>query len=154
MPRPGLFTPRERFGAYCIKGWVGPRASLDVYRASRPHRDWSPDRLAHSKSLYQLRYPGPHHIHVLVVFLDVPSLCIQILWTTILKLARLVHLLYHINTNRCCVEGKLQETEKHTKCVRYVYLQSRIYLPYLKLNTHFMSTYKASNSVHISSYIL
>jgi hypothetical protein len=36
-PRP--LYPRERPGTHCTGGWVGPRAGLDVYEKSRPHRD-------------------------------------------------------------------------------------------------------------------
>jgi hypothetical protein len=36
-PNP-LYT-RERPGTHCIGGWLGPRAGLDGYGKSRPHRD-------------------------------------------------------------------------------------------------------------------
>ena len=39
-PRP--LDPRERPGTHCIEGWVGPRAGLDGYEKSRPHRDSIP----------------------------------------------------------------------------------------------------------------
>jgi hypothetical protein len=32
----------ERPGTHCIGGWVGPRAGLDGYAKSRPHRDSIP----------------------------------------------------------------------------------------------------------------
>jgi len=47
--------PRERPGFHCIGGWVGPRAGLDGWRKSPPHRDTIP---GHS-SPYRLSYPGP-----------------------------------------------------------------------------------------------
>jgi hypothetical protein len=34
--------PRERPGARCTGGWVGPRAGLRVCEKSRPHRDTIP----------------------------------------------------------------------------------------------------------------
>jgi hypothetical protein len=39
-PRP-LYL-RERPGTYYTGGWVGPRAGLDVFEKSRPHRDSIP----------------------------------------------------------------------------------------------------------------
>jgi hypothetical protein len=50
--------PWERPGTHCTGGWVGPRASLDRCGKSRPTRIQSPDRPAHSQSLYQLHYPA------------------------------------------------------------------------------------------------
>ena len=47
--------PMERPSIHCIGGWVGLRASLENLTLSGIR---SPDRPAHSKSLYQLRYPG------------------------------------------------------------------------------------------------
>ena len=49
-PQP-LFTPRERPGTHCTRGWVGPRTGLDRWRKSRPHQDsipapTSPSRVA------------------------------------------------------------------------------------------------------------
>jgi hypothetical protein len=38
-PRP--LYPRERPGTHCKEGWLGPRAGLDVYEKSRPHRDYT-----------------------------------------------------------------------------------------------------------------
>jgi len=35
-PRP--LYPRERPGAHCVGGWVGPRAGLNGCEKSRPHR--------------------------------------------------------------------------------------------------------------------
>jgi len=37
--RPGRSLPRERAGTHCTGGCVGPRAGLDRYGKSRPHRD-------------------------------------------------------------------------------------------------------------------
>jgi len=43
-PRPGRFTPLERPGTHCTRGWVGPRAGLDRCGKSRPpHRDSIPE---------------------------------------------------------------------------------------------------------------
>ena len=51
--------PRERPGAHCIGGWVGPRAVLDGCEKSRSHTGIrSPNRLTRNKSLYRLSYPG------------------------------------------------------------------------------------------------
>ena len=40
-------------------GWIGPRASLDGFRKTRPHRDSIPDRPARRESLRRLSYTGP-----------------------------------------------------------------------------------------------
>jgi hypothetical protein len=40
MPWP--LYPQEIPGTHCTGGWVGPRASLDVYEKSRPHWDLIP----------------------------------------------------------------------------------------------------------------
>jgi hypothetical protein len=53
-PRP--LYPRERPGTHCTRGWVGPRAGLDVCEKSRPNRP------ARSQSLYRLSYPGPFRV--------------------------------------------------------------------------------------------
>jgi len=39
---PSALTPGKILGAYCIGGWVGPRAGLDGYGISRPHLYWIP----------------------------------------------------------------------------------------------------------------
>jgi hypothetical protein len=39
-PRP--LYPQEITGTHCIRGWVGPRAGLDVCEKSRPPRDSIP----------------------------------------------------------------------------------------------------------------
>jgi hypothetical protein len=39
-PRP--LYPRERSGAHCTEGWVGPRAGLDVCEKSHSYRDSIP----------------------------------------------------------------------------------------------------------------
>jgi hypothetical protein len=39
-PRP--LYPRERPGTHCTGGWVGPRAGLEAYEKSLPHRDSIP----------------------------------------------------------------------------------------------------------------
>ena len=36
---PAALYPRERPGTHCTGGWVGPRAGLDRWGKSRPHRD-------------------------------------------------------------------------------------------------------------------
>jgi hypothetical protein len=57
MPRP--LYPRERPGNHCTGGWVRPRAGLDVFEKSRPHRDSIPG----PSSLYPVdiptELPGP-----------------------------------------------------------------------------------------------
>ena len=40
--RPGRLYTRERPGTHCTGGWLGPRAGLDRYGKSRPHRDSIP----------------------------------------------------------------------------------------------------------------
>jgi len=40
----------KRHGTLCIRGWMGPRASLDQCGEFRPSRLWSPACPAHSKS--------------------------------------------------------------------------------------------------------
>jgi hypothetical protein len=45
----------KRLGTHSIGGWVGPRAGLDGYRKSLPIGIQSPDRPAHSQSLYKLK---------------------------------------------------------------------------------------------------
>jgi hypothetical protein len=37
---PRALYPWERPGTHCTGGWVGPRAGLDVFEKSRPHRDY------------------------------------------------------------------------------------------------------------------
>jgi hypothetical protein len=59
---------------------VGPRAGLDRCRKSRPSGIRSPDRPAHSKLLYRLRYPAHFHSSAHLVF---PSRCPVILSTQI-----------------------------------------------------------------------
>jgi hypothetical protein len=56
---PWPLYPRERPGTHCTGGWVGPRDGLEVCEKSRPTRIRSPDRPAHSQSLYRLSYPSP-----------------------------------------------------------------------------------------------
>ena len=71
---PQPLYPWQRPDTHCIRGWVGPRADLDV--CGIPHLHWgmilqSP---AHSKSLYWLHYPSPQHIWY-VVLLKSEELC-------------------------------------------------------------------------------
>jgi hypothetical protein len=52
---PQPLYPRERHGTHCVRGWVGPSASLNGCGKSRPHTGiLSPDRPARSESLYRL----------------------------------------------------------------------------------------------------
>jgi hypothetical protein len=53
-PRP-LYS-REKPGTHCTRGWVGPRAGLDVCETSHPTGIMSPDSPASSESLYRLSY--------------------------------------------------------------------------------------------------
>jgi hypothetical protein len=39
---PFALPPGKRPGTYCIGGWVGPRAGLDVGRKSRPPPGFDP----------------------------------------------------------------------------------------------------------------
>jgi hypothetical protein len=58
-PHPGRpLYPKERPGTPCIGGWGGPQGpSGQVRKISPPTGIPSPDRPAHSESLYRLRYP-------------------------------------------------------------------------------------------------
>jgi len=56
-PRP-LFTPGERPGTHCTRGWVGPRAGPDSCGKCRPTGIRSQERPARSQSLYRLSYPA------------------------------------------------------------------------------------------------
>ena len=60
--------PRERPGTRCIGAWVEPRVGLDGCWKTRPHPDSIPDRPARSESLYRLRYPGPLHTVISLVY--------------------------------------------------------------------------------------
>jgi len=37
---PRQLYPQERPGTHCIGGWMGPRAHLEGFEKSRPHRDF------------------------------------------------------------------------------------------------------------------
>jgi hypothetical protein len=56
--RPGRFTPRERAaGTHQVRGWVSPRASLDMVSKSQPVIEpRSSDRPVRGQSLYRLSY--------------------------------------------------------------------------------------------------
>jgi hypothetical protein len=49
---------RERPGAHCTGGWVGPGAGMDMCGKSRPTGIRSPNLPVRNKSLYRLSYPG------------------------------------------------------------------------------------------------
>jgi len=49
----------ERPDTHCIGGWVCPKAALDGWEKSRPHRDSIPGLPTRSESLYRLSYPSP-----------------------------------------------------------------------------------------------
>ena len=51
---PGRFIPGKGAGSHCIGGWVDHRVENLASIGIR-----SPDRPAHSESLYRLCYPGP-----------------------------------------------------------------------------------------------
>jgi len=53
-PRPLNPPFRGIAGTHCIGGWVGPRAVLNGWGESRPHRDSIP-----GPTLYRLSYPDP-----------------------------------------------------------------------------------------------
>jgi hypothetical protein len=58
---PAALPQGRRPGTHYTEGWVGPRTGLDRGGKSRPPtRIRPPNRSARIKSLYQLRYPGPH----------------------------------------------------------------------------------------------
>jgi len=59
-PRP-LYL-REWPGTHRTGGWVAPPPRSGWVQKSRPNGIWSPDHLAHSKSLYRPSYRGPHEI--------------------------------------------------------------------------------------------
>jgi hypothetical protein len=58
-PRP-LFYARERPGAYCTGGWVGPRAGVDRCGKSRSHRDSIPGRSSPYPVAIPTELPSPH----------------------------------------------------------------------------------------------
>jgi hypothetical protein len=68
-PRP--LYPRDRPGTHCTGGWVGPRAGLDIYEKSRPHRIRSTDRPASNQSLYRLSYRAQIYIFCLSIYITV-----------------------------------------------------------------------------------
>jgi hypothetical protein len=57
---PVAFYSRERLGPHCIGGWLAPRAVWAGTKILASTGFRSPDRPAHSESLYRLSYPGPH----------------------------------------------------------------------------------------------
>ena len=57
-PRP-RFTPRERPGAHCTGGWVGPRAGLERCGKSRPHGDSIPEPSSPQPVALPTTLPGP-----------------------------------------------------------------------------------------------
>jgi hypothetical protein len=65
--RPGRFTSAEgAHGTHWIGGWMGSRASLDGVEKRKfltlPGLELRPlGHLAHTQSLYRLRYPGSWH---------------------------------------------------------------------------------------------
>jgi len=56
-----VLPSRKRPGTHCVGGWAGPRASLDGFGKSRPHRVSIPGTSSRSESLYRLAYPGPQN---------------------------------------------------------------------------------------------
>jgi len=59
---PAALSPGKQPGIHDIRGWVGPRASLDGYETSHP----PPGFDTRSESLYRLRHPGQTHTHTYV----------------------------------------------------------------------------------------
>ena len=53
-PRLGRFTPRERPGAHCIGGWVGPRPALEGCAKSRHPPEFDPQTVQSLASRYFL----------------------------------------------------------------------------------------------------
>ena len=49
---PTALPPGKRPGIHCIGDWVGPRAGLDGYGKSRPHRDSIPEQSIPVESRY------------------------------------------------------------------------------------------------------
>jgi len=75
---PAALSPEQRPGTHCIGCWMGPRAGLDVCGKSRPPTGIrSPDRPAHSESLYRLSYPGPPKATRSFVIPQRPSVCMK-----------------------------------------------------------------------------
>jgi hypothetical protein len=67
-PRP--LYPRERSGAHCTGSWVGPRAGLDVYEKSHPHRDSIPGPSSPQPVARPPELPGPHiHIPIYITWI-------------------------------------------------------------------------------------
>jgi len=57
---PASLLPGIRASTHCTGGYIGPRASLDGFRKSRPLTEIrTTGRLARSESLYRLSYRGP-----------------------------------------------------------------------------------------------
>jgi len=55
--------PGKNFGIYCIGGWVGHTASLDISekrKISCPYQDFKPWPSSPQQSLYQLCHTGPY----------------------------------------------------------------------------------------------
>jgi hypothetical protein len=65
---PTALPPGTRAGARCTRGWVGPRAGLDVCRKSRSHRD-SIRTLHPLASRYANYTIPPSHILLLLLLL-------------------------------------------------------------------------------------
>ena len=60
---PAALSTGKRHVTHNIGGWVGLRTGLDGCGKSRPPTGiLSPDRPAHSESLYGLCYPDQHNI--------------------------------------------------------------------------------------------
>ena len=64
---PAALYPREKPGTLCTGCWVGPRAGLNNWGKSRPTGILSPDRPAHSQSLYRMNYPAHRHVADLLI---------------------------------------------------------------------------------------
>ena len=61
MPRPHFTTGKDPVPILHEAGWAP--WSFWTGGKSRPHRDFFPDRPAHSQSLYRLSYPAHTHTH-------------------------------------------------------------------------------------------
>jgi hypothetical protein len=57
-PRPGRFTPGKDPVPIVQESGLAPRPIWTCAKNLAPTGIWSPDRPAHSQSLYRLRYPG------------------------------------------------------------------------------------------------
>jgi len=73
-PRPGRFTPGKNPVLLAQEAGLAPGPVWTGAENLAPTGTRSPDRPAHSQSLYRLRYPGPHYeLYSVFLFITVLS---------------------------------------------------------------------------------